>query len=164
MSIQEKIKNSKAVTVHESERSFVSGDIIDGFIQTKYYFDESNGYLYAMVNFGNLAKGPPGHVHGGAIAAVLDEAMGANAWMNRLHSMTAQLKINYLKAVKLNQLFFIETWISEVSGKKILIKGKLIDESETIYAETESLFIKQGKEKFHEMGKMPDELFKYMKK
>ena len=26
--------------------------------------------------------GPPGHVHGGAMAAALDEAMGAVCWMN----------------------------------------------------------------------------------
>lgn len=164
MTISEKIKNYRPVTVHESEKSFVSGGIIEDFIQAKYFFDESNGFLYATVNFGKLAKGPPEHVHGGAIAAVLDEAMGANAWMNNLHSMTAQLKINYLKAVRLNRTFFIETWISGVSGKKVIIKGKMIDEHEIVYAETESLFIKQGKEKFHAMGNMPDELFKYTNK
>ena len=26
-------------------------------------------------------EGPPGHAHGGSMAAVLDEAMGAAAWM-----------------------------------------------------------------------------------
>ena len=161
MTFKEKIKSVKPVTVHTSTASFVSGGLIDNFINIKYFFDESNGCFYATVIFGTIAKGPPNHVHGGAIAAVLDEVMGATAWMSRLHSMTAQLKIDYFNAIPLKKEVYIETRIEKVAGKKVTIKGRIFDENETVYVETESLFIKQGKEKFQKMGEMPDELFTY---
>jgi len=161
MNFKQKIKSAKPVTVHTSTSSFVSGGLIDDFIDVKYFFDEESGCFYASVTFGETAKGPPNHVHGGAISAVLDEVMGAAAWMNKLHSMTAQLKINYLKAIPLKKEVFIETNIDTVVDKKVTIKGHIIDEDELVYVETESLFIKQGKEKFQKMGDMPDELFTY---
>lgn len=161
MTFKQKIKSAKPVTVHTSTSSFVSGGLINDFINIKYFFDESNGCVYAMVTFGEIAKGPPNHAHGGAIAAVLDEVMGATAWMNRLHSMTAQLKINYLKAIPLKKEVYIETRIEKVIGKKVTINGHIFDENETVFVKTESLFIKQGKEKFKKMGDMPDELFTY---
>jgi acyl-coenzyme A thioesterase PaaI-like protein len=161
MTFKEKIKSAKPVTTHKSLSSFVSGGLIDDFIDIKYFFDETSGSFYATVVFGEIAKGPPRHAHGGATAAVLDEVMGATAWMNRLHSMTAQLKINYLKAIPLNKEVYIETRIEKVAGKKVTIKGRIFNENETIFVETESLFIKQGKEKFQKMGQMPDELFTY---
>jgi acyl-coenzyme A thioesterase PaaI-like protein len=161
MNFKQKLKSAKPVTVHTSTRSFVSGGLIDDFINIKYFFDEAKGSFYARVVFGEIAKGPPNHAHGGAIAAVLDEVMGATAWMSRLHSMTAQLKLNYFKAVPLKKEVFIETHIEKVVGKKVIIKGTIFDEKETVYVETESLFIKQGKEKFQKMGDMPDELFTY---
>ena len=37
--------------------------------------------LRAKVLFGPGTQGPPGHAHGGSMAAVLDEAMGGAAWM-----------------------------------------------------------------------------------
>jgi acyl-coenzyme A thioesterase PaaI-like protein len=161
MTFKQKIKSAKPVIVHGSTASFVSGGLINDFIDIKYFFDEDSGCFYASVTFGEIAKGPPMHAHGGATAAVLDEVMGATAWMNRLHSMTAQLKINYLKAIPLNKEVYIETRIEKVAGKKVTIKGRIFDEDETNFVETESLFIKQGKEKFQKMGAMPDELFTY---
>ncbi len=161
MTFKQKINLAKPVTVHPSTSSFVSGGLIDNFIDIKYFFDEQNGSFYATVTFGEIAKGPPKHAHGGAISAVLDEVMGATAWMNKLHSMTDQLKINFLKAVPLNKEVFIETHIDEVIEKKVTINGRVFDEDDTLYCETESLFIKQSKEKFQKMGDMPDELFTY---
>lgn len=161
MTFKEKIKLAQPISTHKSLSSFVSGGLIENFLDTRYFFDESNGFLYATVVFGEIAKGPPGHAHGGAIAAVLDEVMGATAWMNRLYSMTAQLKINYLRAIPLNQEVYIEACIEKVVGKKVTIKGRVFDDDGTIYVETESLFVKQGKAKFQKMGAMPDELFTY---
>ena len=161
MTFSEKIALAKEVIVHRTKTSFVSGRVLADFIDTRYYFDEAKGNFYATVVFGIRAEGPPQHTHGGAIAALFDEILGATAWMNRLHSMTAQLHINYLKSIPLGQQVFIEANIQKVEGKKVTICARIFDKYETEFARAESLFIKQGKEKFQEMGEIPDELFTY---
>jgi acyl-coenzyme A thioesterase PaaI-like protein len=161
MTFLEKIKLAKPVMVHQTKRSFVSGKLINDFIDALYYFNEENHQFYTMVTFGEMAQGPPNHVHGGAIAAIIDETMGAAAWMNRLHSMTAKLKINYFSAIPLNKQIYIETFIQNIEGKKVTLVSRIFDDTDKLYVQAESLFIKQGKEKFQQMGDMPDELFTY---
>jgi acyl-coenzyme A thioesterase PaaI-like protein len=161
MDIKEKIKTAHKVTVHKTLKSFVSGGLINDFIEIEYFFDKHTKSLYSRLVFGKIAQGPPNHAHGGATAAVLDEVMGAAAWMNKLHSVTAQLKIDYIKAIPLNKEVFIEACIDKVEGKKVTIKGSLFDESGIVYAETESLFVDKGKDTFQQMGAMPEDIFTF---
>ncbi len=158
-SIREKIEKARLVTTHKSRKSFVSGGIITDFIDIDYYFDSSAQRFYASLVFGEKAMGPPGHAHGGAIAAVLDEALGAAAWMNGLYSVTARLQIDYLAAVPIGLPVFVEAWIDTADGKKVTLAGCLQDEAGRIFCKTRSLFIEQGREKFQKMGDMPDDLF-----
>ncbi len=161
ISIRDKIKEARLVTTHKSLQSFVSGGIIDDFISIEYYFNQALRRFYATLVFGRKAMGPPGHAHGGAIAAVLDEALGAAAWMNGLYSVTARLQIDYIAAVPIGQTVFIEAWVDEEDGKKLTLNGCLMDEQQKLFCKTRSLFIEQGKEKFRAMGDMPDDLFVY---
>src|SRR6185369_4259517 len=64
-----------------SRTSFVSGDGNEHRLRVSYYIREADGALVGKAWFGPEAEGPPGCAHGGSIAAVLDEAMGAAAWM-----------------------------------------------------------------------------------
>ncbi|HXT52702.1 MAG TPA: PaaI family thioesterase, partial [Thermoanaerobaculia bacterium] len=61
--------------------SFVSGDPVGDTLRVAYFRREGDGRLMGRAWFGPGTAGPPGHAHGGAMAAVLDEAMGAAAWM-----------------------------------------------------------------------------------
>ncbi len=51
-------------------------------VRLAYFRIPGEPVLYAKAWFGKNTMGPPGHVHGGAMAATLDEAMGAVCWMN----------------------------------------------------------------------------------
>ena len=51
-------------------------------VRLAYFRKPDEPILYAKAWFGSKTMGPPGHVHGGAMAATLDEAMGAVCWMN----------------------------------------------------------------------------------
>ena len=158
-SILQKIAAAERITTHKSRHSFVSSNINDDFIKTEYYFDKSIHHFYATVIFGKKAMGPPGHVHGGAIAAVLDEALGAAAWMNGLYSMTARLQIDYMAALPIDTPVFVEAWVEKQEGKKVTLNGCLKNTDGKVFSKTSSLFIKQNREKFEQMGDMPDDLF-----
>jgi hypothetical protein len=64
-------------------------------------------------------------VHGGAIAAVLDEAMGGVCWMNGHPVVGARITINYLHLTPLGFEGRVESWIEHIDGRKISIKSKL---------------------------------------
>ncbi len=80
--------------------------------------------IYAEFIPGESQQGPPKHMHGGASAAILDEAMGFAAWAKGHKIVSVNLNINYIKAVPL--------------GKKVKIFGRLVkEEGNKFFAEGE---------------------------
>lgn len=111
-------------------------------INATFYFDKRNGKGYLEVIFGSLCIGPPGCAHGGAIASVIDEAMGGTVWLNGYTVMTAKLEITYLNPVPLTTLILGEFFLVKVQNKIIEIVGKLISEDEKIeYAKSRGVFV-----------------------
>jgi len=158
MDIQKRIKALRPLQMNHQFSSFVSTDSEDR-IKIQYYFDQHSGHFLSRVVFGQKSQGPPGHVHGGAIASVLDETMGAAAWMNGFTAMTVKLEINYFRALKIGNEAFVETWVDHSNDKKVWVKGKIITGDEIVYAESKGLFIPLSKEHFQSMGDIPEELF-----
>lgn len=151
MQIIEKISHLEPLPQSRELISFVTSDP-EQRIKSLYYFDSESGSFYAKVKFGIKAQGPPGHAHGGAIAAILDETMGATAWMNKYMVMTAELKVSYKKALPLNFECYIHSWVAQIDGKKITLKAELLDAQENKYATAEGLFIRQPVERFKSFG------------
>ena len=60
------------------QRSFVSGKPQSGLLRVHYFERQGDDAIVGRAWFGPGAAGPPGHAHGGSIAAVLDEAMGVD--------------------------------------------------------------------------------------
>ncbi len=132
--------------------SFVSTDDKKR-IDISYYFNSSNKHVYAEVYFGKLAQGPPGFVHGGAIAAVLDETMGITGWMNNYKVMTLVLKTGFLKALKLNSTVYVDAWIDKTTERNVFIKSSMISEDKSIvFANAEGTFAVIDKEKWDAFG------------
>ncbi|MCF7826592.1 MAG: PaaI family thioesterase [Candidatus Marinimicrobia bacterium] len=132
--------------------SFISGEHNDHRIRLKYHFHEESGEVFAEVTFGQLAQGPPGHAHGGAISAVFDELMGACCWVNSYPAMTAQYTTRFFKPLPLEKEVLYCAKIKMVDGHKISLKAKLIDETDKQYASARGLFIIQEMERFAQMN------------
>ena len=112
MNIEEKLKTLKRVNTERLPRSFVTTESKDR-IESTYYFDDVENIFYAEITFGELAQGPPHHAHGGAISSVLDEAMGAAAWLNNFKVVTAKLEVEFFEANS-SQIFLILSFVSFV--------------------------------------------------
>lgn len=65
------------------------------------WYQKEDGSIHADMVFTTAHQGPPSHVHGGASAAVLDEAMGAAVWRAGYIVVAVNLEINYKKPVPL---------------------------------------------------------------
>ena len=97
--------------------------------------------LYAKAWFGRETQGPPGHVHGGAMAAVLDEAMGGACWMNGHRTVAAKISVSFLEMLQLESETTIEAWIERIDGRKIYVRATLSDAAGRPTAEADGLFI-----------------------
>jgi acyl-coenzyme A thioesterase PaaI-like protein len=110
-------------------------------VRLAYFRKPDQPTLYAKAWFGKKTVGPPGHVHGGAMAATLDEAMGAAAWMNNLQCVAATIKISFLAMLPIESETIVEAHIDRVEGRKIHLRSTLTDVSGKVVAEGTGLFI-----------------------
>ena len=122
--------------------TFVSGDQSGLRLRIRYYQREEDGSLRAKVQFGPLAQGPPGHAHGGGMAAILDEAMGGAAWLAGYPVVAAQLSLSFQEMLPLLTPCIVKAQVTGVEGRKVHTRAFLcsIDESR-IYCQGTGLFV-----------------------
>ena len=89
------------------------------------------------VTFGPAYEGPPGHVHGGWVAAMFDEALG---FAQLAPGFTAYLHVNYRKPTPLNAKLDIKAWVDSVDGRKRMVKGECHLDG-VLLSDAEGLFI-----------------------
>lgn len=102
------------------------------------------------ITFGNAYEGAPGVVHGGFVAAALDELLGMVSAMSGTVAMTGEVTVRYRKPTPINTPLRIEARFERRSGRRILTSGEMYD-GETPTAECTGLFIAVGGEKFEEL-------------
>lgn len=103
------------------------------------------------VNFGVAYEGPPGHVHGGFIAAAFDEVLGMAQSLTGNPGMTATLMIRYRRPTPLLTELVFEARVDKVEGRKIFTSGTL-SAGGVLTAQAEGLFIAVGHECFIKMA------------
>ena len=124
--------------VGESLR-FVSGDPDGNRFRVRYYrFGEQQ--LRARIWFGPETGGPPGHAHGGSIAAVLDEVLGLTAWVAGYPVVAGNLNVSFRTMLPLEKVVTVESRIVSAEGRKVMVHGRICC-GETVYAEGECLCI-----------------------
>src|SRR5688572_19128845 len=94
-------------------------------VRLAYFRKPADATLFAKAWFGSKTMGPPGHVHGGAMAATLDEAMGAAAWMNDYKCVAATITINFVAMLPIETETIVEAGIDRVDGRKIHLRGSI---------------------------------------
>lgn len=128
-------------------RSFISGQPKGERLRVSYYRREADGAIVGHAWFGPEAEGPPGHAHGGSISGVLDEAMGVAAWLVGHPVVAAQLSVDFVKMVPLGTMATFETWLERASGRKIVMRSRLLDSEGAALAEARGLFVSLPPEK-----------------
>lgn len=110
-------------------------------VRLAYFRKPGEPTLYAKAWFGSKTMGPPGHVHGGAMAATLDEAMGAAAWMNDHKCVAATIKINFVAMLPVETETIVEARIDRIDGRKIHLRAEIRNPSGLVVAEGSGLFV-----------------------
>jgi acyl-coenzyme A thioesterase PaaI-like protein len=98
---------------------------------------DGDQHIEATITFGPAYEGPPGHCHGGWIAAVFDELLG---FVQLAPGFTAYLKVDYRAPTPLNRELALRGWIHRVDGRKRWIRGSCSLDG-VLLSEAEGLFI-----------------------
>lgn len=89
-------------------------------------------------------RGPPGFLHGGIAATVLDETMASVGWaMDNVPCVTATLELKYRKPVPLDgRPVRIEAWRERAEPRKMQrVQGRLLLEDGTVCVEATGIFV-----------------------
>lgn len=99
-----------------------------------------SGRCRAEFSLGAPYEGPPGRVHGGICALVLDHILGEVASEGlRKPRFTGTLTLKYLRGTPLGPLR-AEAWVDRIDGIKAFARGQILD-AEGVTVEAEGVFI-----------------------
>ncbi|ORI26125.1 PaaI family thioesterase [Rhodococcus sp. 1168] len=102
---------------------------------------KSDGSVEGTVVLTLAYQGPPGHVHGGVSALLLDHTLGvANAWAGTA-GMTAQLNLRYHSPTPLFEPLTVTAKLDSVDGRKINTVGYIRTADGRVCVSVEALFI-----------------------
>jgi acyl-coenzyme A thioesterase PaaI-like protein len=97
-------------------------------------------HVEGVVTFGSAYEGPPGHVHGGFVAATLDELLGMTMAVQHLPGMTGRLTVRYRRPTPLHTELRVVAEVTRVDGRKAHVEGRIERDGEPT-AEAEGLFL-----------------------
>lgn len=102
---------------------------------------QPDGSVLGETTFDPSKQGPPNLTHGGAMAAVLDEAMTAVVFLSDMPALTATLDIAYRAPVPIGTHVTVTGRIDRVIGRKIHTSAAILLPDGNPAAEARALFI-----------------------
>ena len=106
-----------------------------------------NNFVYANYIFEDRFAGGPGLVHGGILSAALDDLMGYATVLHNRMCVTANLEVNFITPVPVEQEYELFAWVKDIDGKKISTES-VIRTKDNIHVESRALFIDLGENAF----------------
>jgi acyl-coenzyme A thioesterase PaaI-like protein len=99
----------------------------------------ADGLVWSDFTLGAAYEGPPGHVHGGVCAMVLDHLLGATSHKPGRPAVTGALSVRYLRGTPLGPLR-VEAHVDRVEGVKTFASGH-ISNAQGITVRAEGVFL-----------------------
>jgi uncharacterized protein (TIGR00369 family) len=93
---------------------------------------------------GEAYQGGGGMGHGGIIALLLDEAMGKVCRFREVRAVTAELTVQYLKPVKVNEEIVVEGYETDQKGRNLFLVGEIRNNAGEVLARGTGRFVVLG--------------------
>jgi uncharacterized protein (TIGR00369 family) len=101
----------------------------------------ADGSVVSLATIPDTFEGPPGCVHGGVIATLLDEAMSKAVRAQGLIAMTRKLDVEYLRPVPSGAPIRMEGKILSSEGRKHWVHARILNAHGSELALGKGLFI-----------------------
>ena len=102
--------------------------------------DREAGRASAEFELNALHEGPPGQVHGGVVALILDQVFGEAAAAGGTPGMTGTLTLRYQLNTPLGRCS-AAAWVDRREGVKTIVKGEMRRADGTVTVTAEGIFI-----------------------
>lgn len=100
-----------------------------------------DGTVVCLPTIPDRFEGPPGFVHGGIIATMLDETMSKSLRALGLTTMTRQMEVEYLRPVHSGAPIRVEGRRVRSEGRNHWTQARILSERGRVLAEAKALFI-----------------------
>lgn len=117
---------------------FILGEQPGGFAAQMALKD---GRVTALITADRSKEGPPEHIHGGALATMIDEVMGAAAWAAGYKVLAANLNISYRRPAPLAVPLTVTGWVERTQGRKVFTAGQIALPDGTVTTTGTGLFV-----------------------
>ena len=102
---------------------------------------QPDGSVFAEATLGTNYEGPPGHLHGGIIATLLDETMSkANRARGEI-ALTRQLQVEYLRPIPSTQPIHLRGHVARLEGRKLWTEASIQDAEGNTLATGKGFFL-----------------------
>jgi acyl-coenzyme A thioesterase PaaI-like protein len=102
--------------------------------------DDAGGAVHTDFVLGAAYEGPPGMVHGGICAMILDHVLGATAHLPGKPAYTGTLTLRYVRGTPLGQQLRAEAHVERMEGSKTFAVGHIADAG-GVTVQAEGVFI-----------------------
>ncbi len=99
------------------------------------------GQVVTTAVLGLQHQGPPGHAHGGSLAAIVDELMGAAAWAAGKAVLAAKIEVNFRAPAPLGAELKGSALVVRQEGRKVFTEARITLPDGRVCAEGAGLFI-----------------------
>ena len=124
-----------------TNKCFGCGGANNGGMKLTFEQDNVNRRIVGRFVLGERYQGGAGYAHGGIIAVLLDEAMGKVCRFRDVRAVTAELTVEYLKPVKVDQEIVVEGRETEMKGRNLFLVGEIRNGADEVLARGRGRFV-----------------------
>jgi uncharacterized protein (TIGR00369 family) len=135
------LSDTITLSPNPKNKCFGCGGDNPGGMKLTFEQDNVNRKIVGRFVLGERYQGGAGFGHGGIIAVLLDEAMGKVCRFREVKAVTAELAIEYLKPVNVQQEIIVEGRETEQKGRNIFIAGEIRDTAGVVLARGKARFV-----------------------
>ncbi len=123
-----------------ANKCFGCGGDNSGGMKLTFEQDNTNRKIVGRFVLGERYQGGGGFAHGGIIATLLDEAMGKVCRFREARAVTAELTVEYLKPISVDEQILVEGRETGQKGRNLFIAGEIRNEAGEILARGRARF------------------------
>jgi uncharacterized protein (TIGR00369 family) len=110
-------------------------------MQLAFEQDDARQRIVGHFRLGEEYQGGTGFVHGGIIALLLDEVMSKATRFHAEHAVTADLRVEYKRPIRVGQEIVVEGFVARRNGRQLYHEGEIRDEAGDLLARGEGRFV-----------------------
>jgi uncharacterized protein (TIGR00369 family) len=127
-----------------TNKCFGCGGANDAGMKLTFVQDNVNRKVVGRFVLGEAYQGGGGMAHGGIIALLLDEVMGKVCRFREVRAVTAELTVQYLKPVKVNEEIVVEGCETDQKGRNLFLVGEIRNNAGEVLARGTGRFVVIG--------------------